>query len=101
MGVVNSISLLLLLLSDFFFEIVVISLPTKSPVASAVFFIALLEAVFIASVADFLAVSTSFFPYLLLILLAKDMNPYFFTYILSLGSIEYLILYNGIAFNII
>ena len=50
-----------------------------------------LEAVFIASVADFLAVSTSFFPYLLLILLAKDINPYPFTYILSLGSNEYLI----------
>ena len=37
----------------------VILLPIKSPVISAVFCIGLLEAVFIASVADFLAVSTS------------------------------------------
>ena len=43
-----------------------ILLPTKSPIASTVFCIALLEAVVIASVADFVAVSTSFFLYLLL-----------------------------------
>ena len=37
-----------------------ILLPIKSPVSSAVFRIALFETVFIASVADFLAPSTSF-----------------------------------------
>ena len=72
-----------------------ILLPIKSLVVSAVFWIALLEAVFIASVADFLAESKLFYSYLLLkflpIFLAKDKNPYPFTYILSLGSIEYLI----------
>ena len=44
-----------------FFDILVILstilLPIKSPVVSAVFCIALLEAVYIASVVDFLAVS--------------------------------------------
>ena len=53
-------------LVDFLETLVILSailLPTKSPVASAVFCIAFLEAVFIASVADFLAISTSFFPY--------------------------------------
>ena len=42
---------------DFLFETLVIlsaiSLPIKSPVASAVFWIALFEAVFIASIEDF------------------------------------------------
>ena len=42
---------------DFLFETLVIlsaiSLPIKSPVASAVFWIALFEAVFIASIVDF------------------------------------------------
>ena len=42
-----------------------ISLPTKTPAASASW-IALFEAVFTASVVDFLAVSRSFWPYLLL-----------------------------------
>ena len=37
-----------------------ILLPIKLPVASAVFWIALFEAVFIASVVDFLAVSRTF-----------------------------------------
>ena len=48
----------------FFLETLVISsavlLPIKSPVASAVFRIALFDVVFYASVADFLAVSISF-----------------------------------------
>ena len=68
-------------LVDFFGMLVILSailLPTKSPVASAVFCIALLEAVFTATAADFLAASKSYFPYR-------------FTYILSLRSIEYLI----------
>ena len=47
-------------LEIFFFEVLVILsailLPIKSPVASAVFLIALSEAVFITSTADFLAV---------------------------------------------
>ena len=55
---------------DFFFETLVllsaILLPIKSPVVSAVFWIALFEAVFIASVVDFLALSRSFWPFLLL-----------------------------------
>ena len=71
--VVNSTSLLLL---DGFIEIFVILLAIllaiKSPVASAVFWIALFEAVFIGSVVDFLALLRSFWPYLLLKLL-----PYF------------------------
>ena len=66
LGFVNLTSSLLLLF-DFFFETLVILseilLRTKSPVASAVFCIALLEAIFIVSAADFLAVSTSLFPY--------------------------------------
>ena len=61
--VANSTSLLLSLL-DFFLETLfvlsAILLPIKSPVASAVFWIALLELVFTASVADFLAASTDF-----------------------------------------
>ena len=89
-GVVNSASSSIVgnFLVDFLETLVLFSailLPTKSPVASAVFCIAHLEAVFIASVADFLAVSTSFFSYLLLILLAKDMNPYPFTSFLVFG----------------
>ena len=70
-GVVNSASLSIvgIFLVHFLATLVVLSailLPIKSRVASVVFCVALLEAVFIASVADFLAVSTSFFPYLLL-----------------------------------
>ena len=72
-----------------------ILLPVKSLVASVVFCIALFESVFIASVVDFLALSRSFWPYFLFncppMFLAKDKNPYPFTYVLSLGSIEYLI----------
>ena len=41
-------------------------LPIKSPVGSAIFWIALFEAVFIASVVDFLAVSRGFWLYLVL-----------------------------------
>ena len=71
-----------------------ILLPIKSPVASAVFWIVLFDIAFIASIVDFLAVPIIFWPYLLLnflpIFLAKDINPYLFTYILSLGSIKYL-----------
>ena len=60
--VVNSASSLLLL-EGFFETIVILSailLPIKSQVASAVFWIALFEAVFMASVVDFLALSRSF-----------------------------------------
>ena len=62
-----SISVLALLfcssLEDFLEIIIILSvilLPIKSPIASAVFRIAIFEAVFIASVVDFLAVSRSF-----------------------------------------
>ena len=82
---------------DFFETLVILSailLPIKSPVASAVFWITLFEAVFIASVVYFFALSRGFWPNLLLKFLpmffAKDKNPYTFTYILTLGSIEYL-----------
>ena len=56
-----------------------IKLPIKSPVAAAVSWIAVFDAVFIASVAEFLTLWQSFWPYLLLKLLptflAKDKNP--------------------------
>ena len=70
-----------------FVNLSAILLPIKSPVASAVFWIALFEAVLSASVADCLAWSRSFWFYLLLkflliflpiflpIFLAKDKNP--------------------------
>ena len=91
-------SLLCNSLADFFFETLVILsailLPIKSPVASAVFWIALFDAVFIASVVVFLALSRIFWSYLLLKILplfsSKDKNPYPFTFILSLRSTEYL-----------
>ena len=77
--------LLVILLAIFF-------LPIKSLFASADFWIALFEAVFIASAVDSLALSRGLAPYLLLkcfsIFLAKDKNPYPFTCILSLGAIE-------------
>ena len=87
-------------LVDFLETLMILSavlLQIKSLVASAVFSITLFEAVFIASVADFLSVSRRFSLYLLLKclpkFLAKDKNSYPFTYILSLGSTEYLYLY--------
>ena len=56
-----------------------ILLPIKSPVASAVFWIALFEAVFIASVVDFLVLSRSVQLYLLFKVLpifsANDKKP--------------------------
>ena len=91
-------SLLCNSLVDFLETLIILSailLPIKSPVASAVFWIALFEAGFIACVVDFLALLRSFWQYLLLKLLpmflAKNKTPYPYTYILSLGSIEYLI----------
>ena len=72
--VISKSSLLLLLLEGFFETLVIllaILLPIKSPVASAAFWIALFEAVFIASVVDLLSLSRSFWPYLLLQLLPK------------------------------
>ena len=103
----SSLDLLFCECVEDFLEILVISsailLPIKSPVASAVFWIALFEAVFIASVVDFLALSISFWLCLLFrflpIFLANDKNPYPFTYILSVGSIEYLIFITTILFN--
>ena len=75
-----------------------ILLPIKSPVASAAFWISLIQAVFIASVVNFSAVSRRFWLHLFInyikcvaMFLAKDRNLYSFAYIFSLGSIEYLI----------
>ena len=60
----TSISLLASFFVAFFVEtfviLSVILLPIKSPVASVVFSIALFEAVYVASVVDFLALSKSF-----------------------------------------
>ena len=65
-------------------------MPIKSPVVSAVFWIASFEAGFIESVVDFLMLSRSFWLHVLLKFLlkflAKDEKPHPFTYILSLGS---------------
>ena len=71
-AVISTSSLLLFLLLDFFETLVILSailLPIKSPVASAVFWIALFEAVFIVFVVDFLALSRPFWLYLLVKLL--------------------------------
>ena len=51
-------------LLETFVILLTILLPIKSPVASAVFWITLLEVVLKASVADYLAWSRSFWPYL-------------------------------------
>ena len=76
----------------FFETIVAMLLPIKSPVTSSNFWIALFEIVFIAFVVDFLALSRSFWLYVLLkflpILLENDKMPQPFSYIWSLGSIE-------------
>ena len=76
----------------------------KSPVVYAVFRIALFKVVSIPSIADFLAISKSFWPYLLLKYLPmffykNDKNPYPFPCILSLGSTEYLIFIIDVSFN--
>ena len=77
-----SVSLFCNSFADFFETLVILSeifLLIKSSVFSAVFWIALFDAVFIASFVDFLALSTSFWPYLLLkfspVFLAKYKNP--------------------------
>ena len=91
---------------DNFETLVILSailLPIKPPVDYAVFWVAVFEAIFIASVVDFLGISRSFWPYLLLkflpMILAIDKNLYPFTYILSLGSIEYLTFIMNILFH--
>ena len=61
-------------LGDFFEILVILSaflLAIKWPVASAIFWIALFEAAFIAPLADFLALSRSFWLYLLLKVLCR------------------------------
>ena len=72
-----------------------ILLPIKPTVASTVYLIPLFEAVFVASVVEFISLSRIFWLYSLLeflpMFLAKDKIPYPFTYILALGSVEYLI----------
>ena len=90
---------------DFSETVVILSailLLIKSSVTSAVFRIVLFKAVFIASVAVFFPYQEvfddiyclNFYPFF-----AKDKNPYPFTYILSLGSIEYLILIMTVLSN--
>ena len=90
---------------DFLETVVILSailLLIKSPVTSAVFRIVLFKAVYIASVAVFFPYQEvfddiyclNFYPFF-----AKDKNPYPFTYILSLGSIEYLILIMTVLSN--
>ena len=93
-------------IAAFFETLVILSallLPIKSPVASAVYWIVLFDAAFIASAVDYLALSRSFWPYLLLKLLpmflVKNKNPYPLTYILFLGSVEYLIFIVDALFN--
>ena len=80
-----SLSSLFLDFLEIFVILSAIFLPIKSPVASAGFWVALFEAVVIASVLDFLALSRSFSLYLLLkflpMFLANDKNPYPFTYL--------------------
>ena len=85
-------------LVDFFQTLHILSgilLQIESPVSSVVFWIALFDAVFISSDVDLLALSRSFWPYLLLKFLpmffTKSKNPYPYAYILFVGSIEYLI----------
>ena len=93
----TSVSLFYNSLVDIFETLVISSailLPIKSQVASAVFWIALFDAVFVASVVDFLALSRSFGPYLMLkcvpMFLAKDKNPYPFTDLLVQLNISFL-----------
>ena len=71
---------------DFFVILFAVFLPVKSPVASAVAWVAFLEVVLDAYVADFVACSRSFL--LLPIFLAKDKNAYTFSNIWSVGSFE-------------
>ena len=113
--VVNSTPLLLLLLlllldDDFlngFLDTLVILpailLPIKPRVPSAVFLNCPFRSCFYSICSRFLALSRSFWTYLILKLLpmflAKDKNPYHFTYILSLDSIEYLIFITDVLFN--
>ena len=49
--------------------------PIKSPVAPAVFYTTLLEAIFAASIPALVAVSSNFLPYLLPKFLANDKKP--------------------------
>ena len=59
----SSVSLFCKAIADFFETLLILSailLPITSPVASTVFGIAIFEAVFIASVEDFLALSRRF-----------------------------------------
>ena len=65
--------------------------PIKSPVASAVFWTTLFEAVFAASIPVFVAVSINFLQYLSPYFLATYKKPYPLTYFLNLGSVEYVV----------
>ena len=87
----SSFSSLFCVFLDFFetFILSAILLPIKLSVASAVFWIALFEAVFIASAVDFFLRYQEFFDHTYclnsyLFFFAKEKNPHLFTYILSL-----------------
>lgn len=75
----------------------VILFPTRLPVVSAVFRIALFESVLKRLVAEFFVVSSSFCLYLLFralpMFFAKDKNPRPLIYIRSMSSIDYLTKY--------
>ena len=96
----SSLGLLFCGFLDFLETLVIFSailFPIKSPVTSAVF-----EEVFIASVIDFLHYQEVFDHIYCLIVykfFARDKNPFPFTSILSLGSIEYLIFIMTVLFN--
>ena len=73
-------------LGDFFETLVIlygILLSIKSPIPSAIFWIALFEAFFIASVVDFVAYLEVFNHYLLFMFFAKDKNLYPSTILIS------------------
>ena len=76
---VSSLATSKLLCDDCFETLVILSailLPIKSPVAPAVFWITLFEAVFITCIVDFLALSKSFWLYLLLKFLPTFLTNY-------------------------
>ena len=89
---VNFLSLAFFLFT-FCFEVILsaILFPIKSPVVSDVFWATHFEAVFAASIPVFVPVSFNFLLYLSINFIGNDKNPYFLTYFMYFGSVEYLI----------
>ena len=85
----SSFSLLLVLPSEVILAAILFAI--KSPVASAVFWTTRLEAVFVASIPVFVAISINFLPYLSPNFTANYKKPYPLTYFLYLSSVECLI----------